>query len=1225
MRQALRFPLIYKLFAILLLVGLMPSSIGSHAPFIAYAQGDMPGIMMAPAGSARLQVGTCHLLTPAHTGEGGNPSLEPASSEGCDAGQYIVGEDITVTAAPAAGYNVGSWAGTIADLSTSTTNTVTMPDEPHTVTANYIPICYTLTLNHNGAGSDPTAEPDRSDECTVAGQYIVGEDITLTAVPDTGQAVTGWVGTDDDSSTASTNAVTMPAEPHTVTVNYGAVCYTLTRNFTGTGSAPTASPGNSPGCAAGKYTFGEAITMTAIPGANYTLGTWTGTNGPSSNIVTMPASNHTVIANYVPVCYALTRNFSGTGSAPTASPASSAGCPNGQYFAGSSITMTPHPGAGYGVGSWTGTNGASSNIVTMPASAHTVTANYVAICYTLTRSHNGTGGDPTAVPASSDTCDAGQYTVGETITMTASPGTGQTVESWGGTTNNASTSLTNTVSMPAANHTVTVNYEPACYTLARNFTGIGTPPTANPASSNGCPDGRYTFGQSITMTAHPANGYVVSSWGGTTNNSSTEGTNTVTMPAGNHTVTANYIAVCYTLTRTSTGTAAPSAPTASPPNSTGCSAGQYTVGESITVTANPPAGYSINGWDGTINDASTSTTNTVEMPASAHTVAVNYEAICYLLSKTHTGTGGNPTASPASSPGCPAEQYIVGQSITVTASPGMGQAVGSWVGTINDASTSTTNIVSMPASAHTVTVNYEPACYTLSRTFTSVGSAPTASPANSPSCPAGQYTWNQSITVTAHPGVGYRVKDWNGTTSNGSTNETNTVTMPAGNHTVTANYIANCYALTRAFTGVGSFPTASPTNSPSCSTGHYIVGQSITMTAHPGPGYHLSHWDGTNGNFNNKLTMPAEDRKVTAHYVVANDVWEPDNTPQQASTISSGTPQTHTIIPRTDLDWVKFTLTAISSVTLETAGPVVTDDTRMWLYNASLTELRFNDDKASSDPYSLIRVGCGAEALLPGTYYVKIDEWGNNNEIPSYTLALDVETCPPDRDTTGVFRPSNGLLYLKNRNVTGFADVEINYGIGGDYPVVGDWDGDGDVTIGIYRNGSFYLRNSNTIGFADKVFAFGQPGDQPVAGDWNGDGIDTIGVYRNGTFFLRNSNNAGAPQMIFGLGVPGDIGITGDWNGDGKDSTGVFRPSNGLLYLKHKNETGFADIEINYGIGGDHPVTGDWNNDGIDTIGVYRNGQFYLRNSNTIGFADIVFALGVPGDHPIAGNWDGLP
>ena len=242
---------------------------------------------------------------------------------------------------------------------------------------------------------------------------------------------------------------------------------------------------------------------------------------------------------------------------------------------------------------------------------------------------------------------------------------------------------------------------------------------------------------------------------------------------------------------------------------------------------------------------------------------------------------------------------------------------------------------------------------------------------------------------------------------------------------------------------------------------------------------------------------------------------------------------------------------------------------------------------------------------------------------PSRTPTL----APNERggDTTGVFRPSNGALYLKHKNESGFADVQINYGIGGDYPVVGDWDGDGDVTIGVYRNGYFYLRSSNTIGFADKVFPFGMPGDQPIAGDWDGDGVDTIGVYRNGTFMLRNSNDAGAPQMIFGLGVPGDVGIAGDWDGDGKDSTGVFRPSNGALYLKNKNETGFADVQINYGIGGDKPVTGDWNGDGTDTIGVYRNGQFYLRNSNTIGFADMVFALGIPGDHPIAGNWDGLP
>jgi hypothetical protein len=246
-----------------------------------------------------------------------------------------------------------------------------------------------------------------------------------------------------------------------------------------------------------------------------------------------------------------------------------------------------------------------------------------------------------------------------------------------------------------------------------------------------------------------------------------------------------------------------------------------------------------------------------------------------------------------------------------------------------------------------------------------------------------------------------------------------------------------------------------------------------------------------------------------------------------------------------------------------------------------------------------------------------------NQTAQNYTPTFNA--TPACKVTTGVFRPSNGLLYLKNSNTKGFADVAINYGLAGDYPVVGDWDGDGDATIGVYRNGKFLLRNSNTLGIADLVFAFGSPGDQPIAGDWNGDGMDTIGVYRNGTFYLRNSNTPGAPELSFSLGSPGDVGIAGDWDGNGTDTTGVFRPSNGALYLKNNNSTGYADIQINYGLPGDKPVTGDWDGDGDDTIGVYRNGTFYLRNSNTIGFADLVFALGINGDMPIAGNWDGLP
>jgi hypothetical protein len=250
-------------------------------------------------------------------------------------------------------------------------------------------------------------------------------------------------------------------------------------------------------------------------------------------------------------------------------------------------------------------------------------------------------------------------------------------------------------------------------------------------------------------------------------------------------------------------------------------------------------------------------------------------------------------------------------------------------------------------------------------------------------------------------------------------------------------------------------------------------------------------------------------------------------------------------------------------------------------------------------------------------------------QLTPYEVFLDQVnfTSLTEADTVGVFRPSNGIIFLKNSNDTGFADMALNYGLPGDYPVTGDWDENGTDTIGIYRNGWFYLRNSNTIGFADIIFPFGLSGDQPVAGDWDGDGVETIGIYRptTGQFLLRNSNSEGPADASFFLGNVGDVGIVGDWDGDGKDTTGVFRPINGVIFLKNKNETGFADIALNYGLPGDRPVIGDWNNDGIDTIGIYRNGIFYLRNENTNGFAEIIFALGNPGDMPIDGNWDGLP
>ena len=65
---------------------------------------------------------------------------------------------------------------------------------------------------------------------------------------------------------------------------------------------------------------------------------------------------------------------------------------------------------------------------------------------------------------------------------------------------------------------------------------------------------------------------------------------------------------------------------------------------------------------------------------------------------------------------------------------------------------------------------------------------------------------------------------------------------------------------------------------------------------------------------------------------------------------------------------------------------------------------------------------------------------------------------------------------------------------------------------------------------------FGTPGDIPVVGDWDGTGKDTVGVFRDGTWTLSNGQTGAklrTTQVHFG--GPGDIPVVGDWNGDGKD------------------------------------------------------------------------------------------
>lgn len=87
-------------------------------------------------------------------------------------------------------------------------------------------------------------------------------------------------------------------------------------------------------------------------------------------------------------------------------------------------------------------------------------------------------------------------------------------------------------------------------------------------------------------------------------------------------------------------------------------------------------------------------------------------------------------------------------------------------------------------------------CYELTLGHTGTGSDPTALPTASPGCLAGQYNAGEVILLTGAPAVGWRVNGWSGTDDDGSTFLTNVLTMPVGNHGVTAAYAEGCTDLT---------------------------------------------------------------------------------------------------------------------------------------------------------------------------------------------------------------------------------------------------------------------------------------------------------------------------------------------------------------------------------------------------------------------------------------------
>lgn len=328
---------------------------------------------------------------------------------------------------------------------------------------------------------------------------------------------------------------------------------------------------------AGAFAQGSSVTVTATPTTGFTFTNWTVNGTPVSTSASYQFAmngNVALVANFAPVPAG---QFAVNLSSNPAAGGTTTGA--GSYNAGSSVTATASPNAGFTFVEWTenGVRVSTSSSIQFTINANrTFVANFRAIPanqFAVILSSN---------PAAGGTTDGeGAYSSGSSVTVTAAQNVGYTFTNWtdkvSGTVLSTSPSYTFVLS---SNRSLVANFTLNTYTLTVNATN-GTV-VKNPDQA------RYNHGTTVQLTATPATGFVFTSWSG----DATGSTNplTVTMN-GNKNITANFTAIpanAFTLTVNATNgsvTKNPNQPT-------------YTSGTTVQLTATPNVGYTFTSWSG---------------------------------------------------------------------------------------------------------------------------------------------------------------------------------------------------------------------------------------------------------------------------------------------------------------------------------------------------------------------------------------------------------------------------------------------------------------------------------------------------------------------------------------------------------------------------------------------------------------------------------------------------
>jgi hypothetical protein len=307
-------------------------------------------------------------------------------------------------------------------------------------------------------------------------------------------------------------------------------------------------------------------------------------------------------------------------------------------------------------------------------------------------------------------------------------------------------------------------------------------------------------------------------------------------------------------------------------------------------------------------------------------------------------------------------------------------------------------------------------------------------------------------------------------------------------------------------------------------------------------------------------------------------------------------------------------LTAVNAA--KTAGAAA------WTYHTAagfdLGTLSFVQQESSTDTGFIE----GVYAQLPGV-------WG---AIPFVSLNSGFVATKRvwRRSETG---HSDALWYSGDGTLVGLNGIQ--WGFRTDFPLTGDFDGDGKSDFVVWRQDAYapgfplwyVLTSISQYAPASHIeVQWGLRGDAPVPADYDGDGKTDYAVWRpnEGNWYIKRSLTN--DSVVIQWGLPGDIPVPGDYDGDGKADPAVWRPSNGNWYIK-KSSTNYTQTQtVNYGIAGDIPVQGDYDGDGKFDLGIYRpsEGNWYLRGSTsnyTVTLAIVQY--GVDDDIPVPGDYDG--